>query len=160
MSDNEEFDQGDAGSTDTIPAQAGSIKKNGYCMLKGFPCKVTDYSTAKPGKHGSAKATIVGNDIFTNKQYEDSWPTSAGVRVPIVNKAEYEVADVSGDGFVSLILGDGSLKEDLKLPEEEELNRELSKIWEENNEKAQVYFTVISAVGKEKIVSGRIKESS
>jgi translation initiation factor 5A len=41
MSDNEEFDQGDAGSTDTTPQQAGTIKKGGYCMLKGFPCKVT-----------------------------------------------------------------------------------------------------------------------
>ena len=61
-------------------------------MLKGFPCKVIEYSTAKPGKHGSAKATIVGLDIFTNKKYEDSWPTSANVRIPIVSKKEYEVA--------------------------------------------------------------------
>lgn len=41
MSDNEEFDQGDAGSADTVPQQAGTIKKGGFCMLKGFPCKVT-----------------------------------------------------------------------------------------------------------------------
>jgi len=34
-------------------------------MLKGFPCKVVDYSTSKAGKHGHAKATIVGVDIFT-----------------------------------------------------------------------------------------------
>jgi len=53
-------------------------------MLKGFPCKVIDYSTAKPGKHGSAKASIVGTDIFTGKKYEDSWPTSAGVMIPNV----------------------------------------------------------------------------
>ena len=55
-------------------------------MLKGFPCKVTDYSTAKPGKHGSAKATIVGNDIFTNKKHEDTAPTGATLQVPIVTK--------------------------------------------------------------------------
>ena len=58
-------------------------------MLKGFPCKVTDYSTAKPGKHGSAKATIVGNDIFTGKKYEDSAPTSHTMQVPEVTKTEY-----------------------------------------------------------------------
>ena len=69
MSDNEDFDQGDAGSADTIPIQAGSVKKNSYCMLKGHPCKVTEYSTAKPGKHGAAKATIVGTDIFTGKKH-------------------------------------------------------------------------------------------
>lgn len=55
-------------------------------MLKGFPCKVSEYSTAKPGKHGSAKATVVGIDIFTNKKYEDTAPTSANARVPIIKK--------------------------------------------------------------------------
>ena len=119
MSDNEEFEKGDSGSTNTVPIQVGSVKKGGYCMLKGFPCKVTDYSTAKPGKHGSAKATIVGIDIFTNKKVEDSAPTGATIRVPIVEKKEYEVADISEDDFVSLILDDGSLKEDLKLPKDD-----------------------------------------
>jgi translation initiation factor 5A len=55
-------------------------------MLKGFPCKVTEYSTAKPGKHGAAKATIVGNDIFTGKKYEDGGPTSSNIMVPSVAK--------------------------------------------------------------------------
>jgi translation initiation factor 5A len=36
--------------------------------------------------------------------------------IPNVTKVEYEVADIDEDGFVSLILEDGSLKEDLKLP--------------------------------------------
>ena len=85
-------------------------------MIKGFPCKVIDYSTAKPGKHGSSKASIVGVDIFTNKKYEDGCPTSANVMIPNVFKEEYEVADIDGDDFVSLIQLDGSLKEDLKLP--------------------------------------------
>lgn len=89
-------------------------------MLKGFPCKVIEYSTAKPGKHGSAKATIVGLDIFTNKKYEDSWPTSANVRIPIVSKKEYEVADIDKeDLFVSLIQDDRTLKTDLRLPRDE-----------------------------------------
>lgn len=55
-----DFEQAASGSADCVPTQVGSIKKGGYCMLKGHPCKVIEYSTAKPGKHGSAKATIVG----------------------------------------------------------------------------------------------------
>jgi translation initiation factor 5A len=90
-------------------------------MIKGFPCKVTDYSTAKPVKLGSSKASIVGVDIFTNKKYEDTCPTSANVLIPTVLKQDYEVADIAEDDFVSLILEDGSLKEDLKLPTDEEL---------------------------------------
>jgi translation initiation factor 5A len=76
-------------------------------MLKGFPCKVSEYSTAKPGKHGSAKATIVGNDIFTNKRYEEICPTSGTMRVPNVTKVELEVADIDDDDFVTLIKLDG-----------------------------------------------------
>lgn len=118
-------------------------------MLKGFPCKVTEYSTAKPGKHGSAKATIVGIDIFTNKKYEDTAPTAATVYVPNVSKNEYEAADVNDDDdFVSLILNDGSLKEDLKLPvEDEELYAELKKIWNERGDQS-VLYTIQSACGK------------
>ena len=159
MSDNEDFDAGDAGSSDCVPIKAGEVKKGGYCMLKGFPCKVTEYSTAKPGKHGSAKATIVGVDIFTNKKYEDSGPTSSNMRMPNVTKVEYEVADVNeDDDFVSLILPDGGLKEDLKLPVEDEvIYQELKKVWD-NRGDSQVYFSVLSAVGKEKIVSARTKE--
>jgi|GEM_PF-3902752 len=127
-------------------------------MLKGFPCKVTDYSTAKPGKHGSAKASIVGLDIFTGKKYEDSMPTSANVMIPIVNKVEYEVADIDDDDFVSLIQDDGSLKSDLKLPvNDEEVYKELKALWKNNKDKGQVFFSVTSAVGQEKIVSGRVK---
>lgn len=127
-------------------------------MLKGFPCKVTDYSTAKPGKHGSAKASIVGLDIFTGKKYEDSMPTSANVMIPIVNKIEYEVADIDDDDFVSLIKDDGSLKSDLKLPvNDEDVYKELKAMWENNKDKGQVFFSVISAVKQEKIVSGRVK---
>lgn len=158
MSDNEDFDKADAGSSDCVPTAAGSIKKGGYCMLKGFPCKVTDYSTAKPGKHGSAKATIVGVDIFTNKKVEDTAPTSATMQVPNVAKTEYEVADISEDGFVSLILNDGSLKEDIKIPYgDEEIAKELQKVWEERGE-SQVYFTLLSACGQDKLVAARRKE--
>ena len=159
MSDNEEFEKGDAGSADTTPVQCGSIKKGGYCMLKGNPCKVTDYSTAKPGKHGAAKATIVGIDVFTGKKVEDTAPTGATVYVPNITKTEYEVADISGDDFVSLILEDGSLKEDLKLPTDADLNAELRKVWDENHETGQVFFTVISGCGQSKIIAGRVKSN-
>ncbi len=127
-------------------------------MLKGFPCKVIDYSTAKPGKHGSAKASIVGTDIFTGKKYEDSMPTSHTCLIPTVLKLEYEVADVDEDDFVSLILEDGSLKTDLKLPvADEEVYKELKSLWENNKDKGQVYFSITSAVKQEKLVSGRVK---
>lgn len=158
MSDEENtFEKGDAGSADCTPVSYGDIKKGGYCMLKGNPCKVTEYSTAKPGKHGSAKATIVGIDIFTNKKYEDTAPTGATGSVPNVVKEELEVADIDEDDFVSVILPDGDLKTDLKLPaEDEECYNELKKVWDERGDKT-IYFTIQKAIGKEKFISARSK---
>jgi len=96
MSDEDEsnFQKGEAGSSFTYPMQAGTIKKGGYCMLKGFPCKVVEMSTSKAGKHGHAKATIVGTDIFTSKKYEDSCPTSHNMEVPVVKKLELLLIDI------------------------------------------------------------------
>ena len=126
-------------------------------MLKGNPCKVTEYSTAKPGKHGSAKATVVGIDIFTNKKYEDTGPTAATAYIPNVTKEELEVADIDEDDFVSVILPDGDLKTDLKLPvDDEEVYGDLKKIWDDRGEKT-IYFTIQRAVGKEKFISARSK---
>ena len=77
MTDNE-FEFTNAGASNTEPVEAGRCKINSLIMLKDnkFPCKVVDFSTAKPGKHGSAKAMIIGKDIFTYKTYEESFGTS------------------------------------------------------------------------------------
>jgi hypothetical protein len=50
--------------------------------------------------------------------------------------------------LVSLILNDGSLKNDLKLPvDDEDLYLELKKIWDDREDKT-VYFSYIAACGK------------
>lgn len=82
--------------------------------------QVVEYSTAKTGKHGAAKASITGIDIFTNKKHEESISTSHSVGVPIVKRTEYTLIDIADDGFVSLMTDDGSTKEDLKLPTDED----------------------------------------
>jgi translation initiation factor 5A len=118
MSDEvEKFEAVDAGSSKTYPQQAGTIRKGGHVMIKDRPCKVIDISTSKTGKHGHAKANIVAVDIFTGRKYEDVCPTSHNLDVPIVSRKEYQLIDVSSDGFVSLLTEDGNAKDDLKMPE-------------------------------------------
>lgn len=157
MSDyeNDFSDVEDDGSLDCTPTQVGSIKRGGYCMLKGKPCKVTDYSTAKPGKHGSAKATIVGVDIFTGKKYEGVGPTSANIMVPNVKKTEHVILAVK-DGYAVLdVKVNGHLKEDLRMPEGD---RKLCEQIEEHlDEERTTFVTVISACGQEKIIDTRTK---
>merc|ERR1711937_378474 len=101
-SEDHEFETADAGSSLTYPMQAGALRKGGYCMLKGFPCKLIEITTSKTGKHGHAKAAITGIDIFTDKKYEDSVPTSHNVDCPNVTKPEYTVIYID-DGYVTLM---------------------------------------------------------
>ena len=68
--DAETFESADAGSSHTYPMEGGQIRKGGYIMIKGNPCKVSDVSTSKTGKHGHAKCHFVAIDIFTGKKME------------------------------------------------------------------------------------------
>jgi len=56
MSDEEHhdvhFESADAGASLTYPQQAGTVRKSGFLVIKGRPCKVADVSTSKTGADG------------------------------------------------------------------------------------------------------------
>ena len=157
--DDAEFDSADAGAADCIPKQAGEIRKGSYAMLKGHPCKVVDYSTSKTGKHGHAKAHIIGIDIFTGKKHEDLCPTSHNMSVPNVNKDEYTVMDVQDDGQLSLLTAAGDTKDDLNLPDGTDESKAIAKeIQEKFAAGKSLIVTVMSAVGQEMICA--VKEDN
>ena len=101
MSDENEFEQGDSGALNTELAEAGRMKPGSLIIMKEqWPCKVTAFSTAKPGKHGSAKAMITAKDIFTDKQYDETFGTGDMIPRPIVTKTELMCMDVDDDGVL------------------------------------------------------------
>ena len=71
-------------------------------MIEDVPCKITAYSTAKPGKHGSAKARIDAKGVFDGKKRSLSQPVDAKVWVPIINRKQGQVIDVR-DGEVQVM---------------------------------------------------------
>ncbi len=73
-----------------------------YVMIDDAPCRITAYSTAKPGKHGSAKARIEASGVFDGKKRSLSQPVDAKVWVPIIERKQGQVIDVR-DGEVQLM---------------------------------------------------------
>ncbi|CAO3672335.1 unnamed protein product [Umbelopsis vinacea] len=146
------FEQASAGASLTYPLQCSALRKNGHVVIKGRPCRL---STCPPPRLASTDTprSIVAIDIFTNKQVsylrekvklEDLSPSTHNMDVPNVVRNEYSLINVD-DGFLSLMLNDGSTKDDVKLPEGE-LGEKLQ---EEFDEGKELLVTVVSAMGEE-----------
>ena len=128
-------------------------------MIKGHPCKVVSFSTAKTGKHGAAKAMVTGIDIFTSNKYECTFGSGDNVDAPLVVRREYTLINIDDEGFMSLMDETGTMKEDLKLPTEDWLKDIVAKCKEvlAAGEK-ECLVSVISATGMEKLIS--VKEGN
>ena len=144
MSDENEFEAGDSGANITELKEAGRMKPGSLIIMKEqFPCKVTAFSTAKPGKHGSAKAMITAKDIFTDKQYDETFGTGDMIPAPIVSKTEVTAICYDDDGVLQLMMPDGDLKEDLNLPTESHLTdiaNNIKRIIDAGNKECLVTF--------------------
>ncbi|KAJ0410394.1 hypothetical protein P43SY_002726 [Pythium insidiosum] len=151
MSDDYTFESTDAGASETYPMEAGQIKKNGFIMIKGRPCKVVNVSTSKTGKHGHAKCNFTALDIFNNKKYEDIVPSTHTTSVPFVSRKEYTLLDITDDDFVSLMDDSGETREDVKLPDfPDNFGAEIRADFENGK---QLVLTVLKACGIEQIIS-------
>jgi len=152
----EEFEAVDAGASDTVPIQAGSVKHGSFICISGRPCKVVAYSTSKTGKHGHAKAAITGIDIFNGKKYEDSQPSSHNMEMPIIKRAEWQAISVDNDGYVTLMDTKGNTRSDLKLPDETETDVTVAqRIKDGLDAGREVLCTVLAAMGIEKIETAK-----
>jgi len=77
--------------------QVRELQEGSYVMMDESPCEINHYSTAKPGKHGSAKARIEGEGVFDGKKRSLSQPVDAKVWVPIVERKGGQVVSVEGN---------------------------------------------------------------
>ena len=149
MSDEEHtFETADAGTSTTYPMQCSALRKSGFVVIKGRPCKIVDMSTSKTGKHGHAKVHLVTLDIFTGKKLEDLSPSTHNLEVPFVKRSEYQLLDID-DGYLSLMTMDGETKDDVKAPEGE-LGDSMQAAFDEGKD---LMVTIISAMGEEAAIS-------
>ncbi|XP_063355384.1 eukaryotic translation initiation factor 5A-1-like [Pelmatolapia mariae] len=150
----DDFSTADAGASTTYPMQCSALRKNGYVMLKGRPCKIVDMSTSKTGKHGHAKVHLTGLDIFTQKKYEDICPSTHNMDVPNITRKDYQVIDVA-DGFLALMDDNGETREDLKLPDSD-LGKEIERRFTNGD---QFMVSVLKAIDEEHVVGTKTMTS-
>jgi len=149
-----DFSGASAGASETIPIEAGQVRKGGLLMIKGHPCKVSEVSHSKTGKHGSAKCNFTAYHIFNNKKYEDMMPASQGTSVPVVSRTEYTLVDINDEDFMTLMAEDGETREDLKLPAWPETYA--AQLREEFANGKQLLLTVLKACGTEQVMSHKV----
>lgn len=82
------------------PVDLGSLKTGSYILLPvsdqptGEPCRISEYDTSKPGKHGAAKARIVGVGVFDGQKRPHVGPVSMQVHVPLIDKRTGQVISI------------------------------------------------------------------
>jgi len=142
-----DFESGEAGASQTYPQQCSALRKSGFVMIKGRPCKIVEMSTSKTGKHGHAKVHLIALDIFTGKKLEDICPSTHNMDVPHVYRKDYQLTNID-DGFLTLMDDSGEEKEDLKIPDTD-IGREVQTRFDADE---QFVVTVLSACGEEAVV--------
>ena len=152
-----EFVNTETAGAETTPIKASGLRKNGYALLKGFPCKIADMSTSKTGKHGHAKVSLVGYDIFTGKKYEDMSPSTHNMEVPVVTRVDYVLTDVQDDGFLTLMHPETfDTRSDISGNDTPELLKEIREKFEAGD--AEVMVTIMGAMGK--VMPAAVKTSA
>ncbi|XBH65457.1 hypothetical protein VPH35_119048 [Triticum aestivum] len=148
MSDEEHHfeSRADAGASKTYTQKAGTIRRNGYIVIDNRPCKVVEVSTSETGDYGSCH--FVAIDIFTAEKFEYSVSSSDNCYVPHVYRTDYQLIDITDDGYVSLLTDNGNTKDDLKLPTDDAL---LCQIKDGFAEGKDLMVSVMSAMGEEQI---------
>jgi translation initiation factor 5A len=107
-----------------MPRQQTEVREldeGSYVMMEDTPCKITAYSTAKPGKHGSAKARVEGKGVFDSKKRSFSQPVDQKVWVPIIERKQGQVVSVTGDDAQVMDLETYDTFT-MRIPEDEDLN--------------------------------------
>ncbi|HIJ12753.1 MAG TPA: translation initiation factor IF-5A [Halobacteriales archaeon] len=79
------------------------IQKGSYLIMDDAPCEIIAYSTAKPGKHGSAKARIEGKGVFDNKKRSMSQPVDAKIWVPVIERRQGQVINLEGNNVAQVM---------------------------------------------------------
>ena len=141
----------DTGALESTSIPVNKLKKGGYVLLEGRPCRVVDIAKSKTGKHGHAKASIAGSDIFTGRRYEAHLPTSHDIEVPMVDRQDYALINIEGKNTQLLDL-QGNMREDVELGNDEVSEKLAAEYEETATTGEELIVTVLTWTTESKII--------
>ena len=105
----------------TTRAEIRTLKVGRYVTLEDSAYKILSMSKSKPGKHGSAKARIELEDIFTGQKRSHVGTVTDNINIPIIEKGSAIITHIQGEEVHAM---DNKTYETLILPVDSSLNLE------------------------------------
>ena len=109
------------GMPGTSRVEIRTLKVGRYMAIDDDAYRILSISKSKPGKHGSAKARIELEDLFTGQKRSHVGSVSDTVHVPLLEKGSATVTHIQGEEVHAM---DAKTFELMVLPDEESLNVE------------------------------------
>lgn len=127
-----------------VPIEATHCRKGTYIIVKDCPCKIADLKISKTGKHGHAKANMVGYDIVTGKKYQETVPGHITMFEFTPVKIEYDVTDIKGTEIHAM---DGEGEQYVfNVPDNPEVGEKLIADFKDNEAKKGDKFFIITVL--------------
>ena len=98
------------------------LQEGAYVMMDDAPCQIDAYSTAKPGKHGSAKARIEARGVFDGKKRSLSQPVDAKIWVPVIERKQGQVVNMESADVAQVMDLETYQTITMQVPEDEDLS--------------------------------------
>tara|TARA_Y100000588_G_scaffold354987_1_gene409746 strand:- start:2475 stop:2861 length:387 start_codon:yes stop_codon:yes gene_type:complete len=103
----------------TTRAEIRTLKIGRYVAIDEDAYKILSMSKSKPGKHGSAKARIELEDIFTGQKRSHVGTVTDTINIPIIEKGSAIITHIQGNEVHAM---DNKTYQTLILPVDESMN--------------------------------------
>jgi len=105
----------------TTRVEIRTLKVGRYVAIENDAYKILSISKSKPGKHGSAKARLELEDIFSGQKRSHVGTVTDNIQVPVIEKGSAVITFVQGNEVNAM---DNKTYETLILPLDTEMNLE------------------------------------
>ena len=114
----------------TTRVEIRTLKVGRYVSVDDKAYKILSISKSKPGKHGSAKARIEMEDLFTGQKKSHVGTVTDSIHVPLIEKGSAIITHIEGQEVHAM---DNKTYETLILPKDDEMSLESGKeiLWME-----------------------------